>query len=357
MPSTSQTLVGLFQDYSTARSVAEELISAGFPASDVHVTSGQSNTKAYDAGSSQTIEHEQEHEHEGGISGWFHRVFGGSDVSDDERGGYEQALQSGNNAAVAVDADGDQAQRAMEIMNRYNPVNIDRGNGSGTGYTGGNGSNTGTRRNYTGTNEGEQVIPVVEEQLQVGKRTVQAGGVRVVSRVVSNPVEENLQLRQETVSVNRRPVNRPATEDDFRTGENAIEVRETREEAIVGKQARVVEEVVVGKQATERTETVRDNVRRTEVDVEQIDPAVRSDFQQDYGRRYDTQQTGGSYDAYAPAYEYGYRSANNPLYKGKSWDAAETGLRDEYMRNNPNGSWEKAKDAIRYGWDKVTNKV
>src|SRR5437764_3366736 len=50
-------------------------------------------------------------------------------------------------------------------------------------------------------------IPVVEEQLKVGKREVQRGGVRVFSRVVETPVNESVNLREEHVNVERRPVN------------------------------------------------------------------------------------------------------------------------------------------------------
>jgi len=50
-----------------------------------------------------------------------------------------------------------------------------------------------------------------------------------------------------------------------------MEVREKSEEAVVQKQARVVEEVRVGKEVNERTETVRDTVRRTDVQVEETD--------------------------------------------------------------------------------------
>ena len=50
--------------------------------------------------------------------------------------------------------------------------------------------------------------------------------------------------------------------------ERTIEVEERGEEAVVSKEARVVEEVVVRKEADQRTETISDTVRKTEVDVE-----------------------------------------------------------------------------------------
>lgn len=115
----------------------------------------------------------------------------------------------------------------------------------------------------------EERIPVVEEQLAIGKRETQHGRVRVRSYVVERPVQEQVRLREERVHVERRPVDRPlgaADEAAFR--ERTIEAVETAEEAVVNKQARVVEEVVVRKEDKERTETVSDKVRRTEVKVE-----------------------------------------------------------------------------------------
>jgi len=119
--------------------------------------------------------------------------------------------------------------------------------------------------------QGEEVIPVVEEELAVGKRQVERGGVRVYTHVTQQPVQEQVTLREEHVNVERRPVDRPVTAADAAAfQEKSFEVAERAEEAVIAKQARVVEEVVVGKQATERTETVQDTVRRTDVEVEQI---------------------------------------------------------------------------------------
>jgi uncharacterized protein (TIGR02271 family) len=128
-------------------------------------------------------------------------------------------------------------------------------------------------RDTTGLREGEQAIPVVEEELRVAKREVETGGVRVNTSMSERPVEARVDLREEHVRVERHRVDRPASGADLdaATRDGTIEVTETAEVAVVGKDARVVEEVVVGKEATERTETVRDTVRRTDVQVEQLD--------------------------------------------------------------------------------------
>lgn len=130
------------------------------------------------------------------------------------------------------------------------------------------------RMNRT-ANQSEMTIPVVEESLQVGKRTVETGGVRVRSRIVEKPVEETLRLRQEHIVVDRRPVDRAATEADFNNfKEGDIEITERAERAVVGKEARVVGEVAIGKTVEEHDKTITDTVRKTEVEVEKLNSDV-----------------------------------------------------------------------------------
>jgi uncharacterized protein (TIGR02271 family) len=201
----------------------------------------------------------------------------------------------------------------------------------------------------TTAGERERTIPVVEEELQIGKRAVSRGGVRVFSRVVETPVEEHVQLRDESVTVERRPVSRNATAGDTAAfKEDVIEVRETNEEAVVAKQARVVKEVVVRKDVEQRAETVRDTVRRTEVGVENLGAAqgqkvaafdtyandFRSDFTSKYGNR------GHTYDRYEPAYRYGYTLSCDKRYAGKDWSAIETDARRDWEKNHQGSAWE-----------------
>jgi stress response protein YsnF len=81
-------------------------------------------------------------------------------------------------------------------------------------------------------------------------------------------VSESVNLREEHATIERRPVDRPATVADLKEG--FVEVRETAEEPVVAKTARVVEEVIVGKESSNRTETVNDTVRGTDVEVERV---------------------------------------------------------------------------------------
>jgi len=226
-------------------------------------------------------------------------------IPDEEAGYYAEGVRRGG-ALVSVRADDDMADTAVTIMERYNPVDVESraeewrqsgwtgydenagaytggnlgsaGQGSGTGATQSTGAtSTGYNSGDVGTtqtrelNEGQVAIPVVEEDIRIGKREVERGGVRVRSYVQEIPVEEQVNLRQERVVVERRPVDRPVTDADLTNfQQGTIELTETAEEAVVQKQARVVEEIVVGKEVEERVETIRDTVRRTDVDVEEV---------------------------------------------------------------------------------------
>lgn len=109
-------------------------------------------------------------------------------------------------------------------------------------------------------------IDIVEERMQIAKREAELGRVRVRSYVREIPVEESVNLREEHVSIERRPVDRAATDADFR--DQTIEAREYTEEAVVNKEARVVEEVALRKDVQNREEVVRDTLRKTEVEIE-----------------------------------------------------------------------------------------
>jgi uncharacterized protein (TIGR02271 family) len=209
-----------------------------------------------------------------------------------------------------------------------------------------------------------QRIPVVEEQLKIGKREVERGGVRVYSRIVETPVNESIELREEHVDVQRRAVDQPISPADATAfKEQSIEMRETAEEAVVQKSAVVVEEVTISKQVNERQEQIHDTVRHTEVEVERLDGMAgavgtnedsyyRSHFQSNYG------STGGSYEDYAPAYSYGSQMRGDSRYSSRQWDDVEGDLRTDWETRNAGrtgSTWENMKAAVRHGWDRMTD--
>jgi uncharacterized protein (TIGR02271 family) len=117
-------------------------------------------------------------------------------------------------------------------------------------------------------------VPLVEEELRIGKREVMTGGARVHSRVSEVPAEATVTLKQERLEVDRRPASRTMSDADVEAGgllkRRVIEISEMREEPVITKEAFVREEMVIRKTVEERTETIHDTVRRTEVDVEEL---------------------------------------------------------------------------------------
>ena len=254
----THTVVGLFDDRDDAQSAMEELIEEGFVKENLDL----SNRRLDGPDEDNIVEGEKPGIGDR-ISNFFNSLFGGDETTARN---YTYAAEQAE-AILTVHADSDErAELAQEILDRNGAMDIDerseeiaRG-AAATGRT--TDADTGTKR----------TIPVVQEDLDVGKRAVQRGGARIRSRIVEKPVEESVRLREEHVTVNRRPVDREVTKGDlenFRPGE--MEITERAEVPVVGKRARVVEEVEVGKEVTERDETVRDTVKGTQVDVENLD--------------------------------------------------------------------------------------
>jgi stress response protein YsnF len=215
-------------DGKVAGKVVEELLKAGLPERDVEVLEGDED---------ELVEE---------IVG---RGFG----EDDARGFAEQA--GGGKRLVAATVPEGKVERAVAVMERHEAARGEGREGSGRGET----------------------VQEVEEELEVGKRRVAAGGVRVTSSVVERPVQRTVTLREERVEAERRRADRELSPEEAEAAfeGRTVEVVGTAEEAEVRKTARVVGEVALGKRVEERKETVRDTVRRTEVEVEEVEPASR----------------------------------------------------------------------------------
>jgi uncharacterized protein (TIGR02271 family) len=129
----------------------------------------------------------------------------------------------------------------------------------------------GRRDDAFGAHEGtgtDDTVKVVEERLNVGKREVSSGAVRIRSYVREEPVSAEVDLRSTRVFIERRPVDRAVTAGDMDFRDRTIEAREHVEEAVVAKEARVVEEIGLRQETDVHTETVSDTVRKTEVEIE-----------------------------------------------------------------------------------------
>ncbi len=308
----SETVVAVFSTLTHAEAAISDLVASGVPASSIeHYAKDESGAGTLGTQTEGTQHH--------GFWAWLT----GQETTNEQHDVYDRSIQSGR-TVVTVISDGSNIDHIYTVLERHGPLDLDEqdtatGGGTSVGgayadtsttsglapttglaSTSGVASSSGmgaTSGMSTGTapavpaaplttaasGGAEEVIPLSEETLQIGKREVDRGSTRIRRYVVERPVDEQIRLRNETVSVFRRPVTGSTTvgADAFRDHE--IVVTETAEEAVVGKTAQVVEEVVVQKGVQERVETVHDTVRREEVEIE--GPG---------GRNVETTTTGGT---------------------------------------------------------------
>jgi uncharacterized protein (TIGR02271 family) len=249
----SETIVAVYDSAEHATLAVRDLESAGVPTGAItqHAKDGFTTSSV----TTKTPAREE---------GFWASIFGSEPSHEHETSVYDRSLEAGS-TVVTVKAPDQHLTQVMDILERHNPIDIDE---RAATY----GSQTTTTRvtdgsPATGTAADGGTMQLSEETLAVGKRAINRGTTRVRRFVVETPIEEQVFLRDEAVSVERRPVTdaRPVTNADFT--DKVIEMTETDEEAVISKTAQVREEVVVRKDATERTETVRDTVRREDVEI------------------------------------------------------------------------------------------
>jgi uncharacterized protein (TIGR02271 family) len=249
----SHTVIGVFDNQSEAQAAVAQLMSNGFTREYIDVAgqgAGSTTTNASDTSHSNDSAGDK-------VGNFFGSLFN----NHDDAHGYSQVARKGTTVTVHARS-ADEATRAASILDQYGAVDLDERasqyRGSATSMT-------------DATTSGSASLPVIEEELQVGKRVVETGGVRLRSRIVETPVEEHLRLREEHVHVERNPVNRDATAADFSNfQEGTIELIEHAEVPVVGKEVRVVEEVRLQKDVEERQEVIHDTLRSTDVEVENL---------------------------------------------------------------------------------------
>lgn len=220
-----RNVVGLFKSRNAAQDAQRDLHSAGYSNDTVTV-----------------IDKDSDH---------LDRVFTGAGMQSADTQLYRDGIRRGKAVVLARSENGANIEQAGNVFQRYQPVDVER-------------------RRQELTDSGVITVPVVEEELRVGKRVVERGGIRVFVHVETIPVEVPVTLRDETVTVEHRPVNQTVANPDAILCQQSVEMVEVDEEPVVEKRAVVKEEVVIKKTAQERTETVQDVVRRTDVHVDDL---------------------------------------------------------------------------------------
>ena len=266
---TTRTLTAMFKSTAEAQNAAQMLMSQlRLGQGAIRVSPGAGVTDAgYDKSSPYA---------EKGFFGSIKDLF----LPEEDRYAYAEGMRRGN-VLLNASVDEGQISQASSVLEQAGALDLDEQEATwkNAGWTGYDATaHTAVRTAApAATGRTDDTIKVMEERLVVGKREVERGGMRVRSYVVEKPVEAQVTLHEERVTVERRPVNRPVTEADAGAfGERTIEAHATREEAVVSKDVHVVEEIGLKKEVADRVETVRDTVRKTEVDVEDTAATTRT---------------------------------------------------------------------------------
>lgn len=287
----SETIVAVFDEPTAASRAIEALGTAGIPRNAIHHYERTDEAKGENTESSDVETH-----HHTGFWSWLT----GGEANHEHHALYDQTVKSGG-TVVTVVCEGNQVDEIYRVLEQYGPIDLEErhsqyqtsgaygatsdiaGNGnvadaglndvaptggvaSSGAALGGAGSGD-VRSGGNASAAAEQVIPLAEEQLELGRRDVDRGTTRVRRYTVSRPVEEHIRLRDEAVSVLRRPVHGDPTVGPDAFTDREISATEIDEEAVIGKTAHVVEEVVLKKDVSHHDETVHDTVRREEIEV------------------------------------------------------------------------------------------
>jgi uncharacterized protein (TIGR02271 family) len=261
--SSYEKVVTLFDTAQHAQAAAQNLQHAGFSSDDISIVSGSELPKSASALRE---------------PGLWHRIFG-SDIEQHEATVYAKAVESGG-VVLTLRAEQEDVPKAMGILNQHNLVDVaDRAVDTGVisketaaaiAAPAAVVAAAVPAKPITSDLGKQEVIRLAEEHLDVGKRLVEQGTTRIRRFVTEKPVDAEVTLHEEHAEVVRRAISDPAYLQDIDWSDKMVEVRETAEEAVVSKSARVVEEVAVGKTGSDRVQTVHDTVRRQQVEVERV---------------------------------------------------------------------------------------
>ncbi len=144
--------------------------------------------------------------------------------------------------------------QVLETLERHNPIDLDE-----------------PILDYSAKQvSGGETLHLAEEQLDIGVRSINRGGTRVHRYATATPVERKVTLRDEAVTVERRPVTDGRRVAEAQFSDVTVEAMAVAEEAVVAKTVHVREEVSLRKETVERVKTVRDTVRCEDIAIERV---------------------------------------------------------------------------------------
>lgn len=307
------SVVGVYDSYSQAQSAMNELIACGFDRATVHLHPGEeraAGTATTDNAGTSTS---------GGIVHFFRSLFGMDDNDSNSKSSrdhevYAEAVRRGS-YVLAIDADSEeQRDRAVDVMNRYDPVDIEERSAHwrSSGWTG-----------YDASAPMLTDDEIARERSRYGDLGTAPHGAGLTEGSGVTPESQMTSSADE----------RAASDGDMAT---------PKERSMAQPGAPVM--------SSERMEDagMMDAGRSTGASMTSDDSDFRQHWQTAYG------QSGGRYEDYDAAYRYGSNLSGSDHYKNYRWDEVEPNARSEWESQHPDSAWERVKDAVRYGAERVS---
>jgi uncharacterized protein (TIGR02271 family) len=320
-----RTVIGLFDDRNEAMRAYTALYEAGFAKADLDILTNDDSDDVPKLASMKKF------------------------VPEPDVTIYLEGVRKGGTIITGHVADGS-AARAAEIMSGFAMVNIGKRAVELKAVEP-------SLPTLTDASKDPNVFEVIEEELQVGKEQVERGRMRIYNVVTEQQVTQNVGLRDETIKVQRRPVNKTVAVNPNLFTARSFEMVEMDEIAKVTKTARVVEEVSLGKEVVENIQTIKETLKRQDVQVEQI-ASVRPYAEYDAAFRtfYTTNlaTSGVTYEALQPALKFGYEMGTTEPFRSAPWTAVEVDAKKIWEGKNP-GTWDQNAAVVKYAWEKVRN--
>jgi len=130
-------------------------------------------------------------------------------------------------------------------------------------------ASTGAAETKTEMQTGDTVIPLYEESLAVGTRQVEQGTVRLKKVVKTETVNQPIQIRKETVVIDRQPASGQSSanpENAFKEGETVIQL--WKEEPVVETRVVPAGQVVASRRSEIQQSSVQRELRKESIDVD-----------------------------------------------------------------------------------------
>ncbi len=269
----------------------------------------------------------------------------GAGIPEEDASFYAEGVRRGGTLLMVKTSD-DMAQRAYDLMRSNGAVDIDQRSGdwrrsgwnrfdANAGPYTATGDNAWERSSKVGTTAGAVAGAATGAAIGSAAGPVGTAVGGAAGAATGAGVGAGADIAGEKYEERKMMDDRPANRSTTTTGSTYDDRTDTSVDARKGQ----VDYDTSGSVTGTARETIEDDFRRYDNDF-------RTHYQT-YGM-----DSGYTYEQYTPIYRYGYNLATDPAYRDRDWDSIESDARRRWEERNPN-TWERFKDSVRYAWDKA----